>query len=56
MSIKGTYNYFNSSSLKFIYITLIVFACVYMHVLDVLNSLGDGFIGDCESPEVDAVS
>lgn len=33
-----------------------MFACVYMHRLDVLNSLGDGFIGDCGPPEEDAVS
>lgn len=33
-----------------------MFACVYMHGLEVLNSLGDGLIGDCEPPDVDAVS
>lgn len=33
-----------------------MFACAYMHVLKVLNSLGDGLIGDCEPLDVDAVS
>lgn len=33
-----------------------MFACAYMLVLEVFNSLGDGLIGDYEPPDVDAVS
>lgn len=54
--IKVAHNYFNISLLKFIYIILIMFVCVYVHVPEVLDSPGDGHLAGYEPLDVDVGS